>query len=189
MAITPLSEESEYHVVHPNQDCRGWPLVDETGAVLGRVQELLIDTERDRVNALRLEDGSLVAVERVTLLDGTVVLEDALLPVVAAPRRSARWSELPVQRRGTFRTFASFDDELRRHHLAVAADSGHSYEAMLPAYRYGYELAGGERHRGRAWDTALPDVRREWEATYPATPWDQVHVAVQGAWDRVRGAS
>lgn len=195
MAIKPLSAESEYHVVYPNQDCRGWPVVDESGRVVGRVDELLIDTERERVHALRLDDGAEVDVERVTLLEGTVVLEDlpptpeATAAEVAPGRRSERWSELPVQRRAVPRSFASFQDELRRHHLAVNAASGLFYEDMLPAYRHGYDLAGSDRYRGRAWDAAEPEVRAEWEALHPADPWDRVKLAVQGAWDRARGAT
>lgn len=188
MAIKPLSEESEYHVVHPNQDCRGWPVVDEGGGVVGRVQELIIDTERDRVASLRLEDGVLVAVERVTLLDGSVVLEDEALPPPAPSRRSARWSELPVQRRAPRRSFASFEDELRRHHLMVAADSGLSYEDMVPAYHHGYELASGERYLGRPWDAVADEVRAEWELRHPGTNWARSGVAIQGAWDHYRGS-
>jgi sporulation protein YlmC with PRC-barrel domain len=194
MAIMPLTEESEFHVVHPNQDCRGWPVVDEGGRIVGRVQELMIDTERDRVTALRLEDGTHVAVERVALLDGSVVLEDLVVPVTAttldpaAPRRTERWSELPVQRRKIPRGFTSFEDELRRHHLTVAADSGLTYEDMLPAYRHGYDLASGDRYLGRSWDGVATEVRAEWEARHPTPPWERAGVAIQGAWDRYRGS-
>jgi sporulation protein YlmC with PRC-barrel domain len=187
MAIKPLSEESEYHVVHPNQDCRGWPVVDEGGRPVGKVQELIIDTERDRVAALRLADGAEVPVERVTLLDGSVVLDDeALAPAVA--RRSERWSELHVQRRKAPRSFASFEDELRRHHLMVAADSGLSFEDMLPHYRHGYELASGDRYVGRPWDAVAGEVRTEWEPVHPGSPWPRVEAAVKGAWDHYRGS-
>lgn len=192
MVIRALADEPDFQVVQDNQDCRGWAVVDERGRAVGRVNELFIDTEQNRVASLRLDDGVQIPVERVTLLDGTVVLEDAVVvqpdtePNLPATRRSTRWSELPVQRRGPV-NFATFEEDFRRHYRSVSDQVGRRYEDLLPAYRHGYELARAERFRGRAWDAAETDARREWESLAPEMPWPEVRVVVQGAWDRVRG--
>jgi len=72
MSILALTDDGDYQVVHPDQDCRGWLTVDQAGQALGRVQDLMIDTELDRVDSLRLSDGSIVAVEQVRLGAGVV---------------------------------------------------------------------------------------------------------------------
>ncbi len=77
MTILALTDDGEYSVVHPDQDCRGWLTVDEAGRALGRVQDLMIDTELDRVDSLRLSDGSIVAVEQVRLGAGVVHVGEA----------------------------------------------------------------------------------------------------------------
>lgn len=104
-------------------------------------------------------------------------MDDAMLRVTVVPTESIAEG----------RTFASFDDEMRRHHLT-------HYAAALPfaeyvdAYRHGYYLGRGHRYRGRSWEAAEADVRADWEARFPDVPWERVGVAVQGAWDLVRGA-
>lgn len=77
MTILALTDDGDYHVVHPDQDCRGWLAVDAAGQPLGRVKDLMIDTEHDRVDSLRLDDGSNVAVEKVRLGTGVVHVGEA----------------------------------------------------------------------------------------------------------------
>jgi hypothetical protein len=74
MSIVKLSDATEFHVVHPHQDCRGWPVVDALGRARGVVADLLVDTTNDRVTALRLATGDDLAVESVALRDGRVVV-------------------------------------------------------------------------------------------------------------------
>lgn len=193
--IRPLSELVEYHVVHPNQDCRGWDVVDESGRLLGRVAELMVDLDRERVCALRMADGVSVDVENVSLLDGSVVVDDVVgLPGGLRPSgdgfvdlRDRRPTHVPIAPIPEGRTFTSFEDELRRHHVMHLADAG-PFDEFLDAYRHGFYLGRGYHYRGRTWEMAADEVRQDWEARYPDTPWEAVRSAVQGAWDLVRGA-
>ncbi len=76
MSIVKLSDATEYHVVYPEQDCRGWNMVDGLGRARGVVADLLIDTVAERVTALRLATGEDVPVESVILRNKTVVVYD-----------------------------------------------------------------------------------------------------------------
>lgn len=74
MATERLSEQSEYELVNKEQDVRGWRVLDADGAVLGVVTELLIDTDAEHVNLLRLDTGRDVAARDVTIGDREVRL-------------------------------------------------------------------------------------------------------------------
>jgi|GEM_PF-3501742 len=77
MNVIKLSDATEFHVVHLHQDCRGWPVLDTLGRTRGVVADLLIDTENERVTALRLGTGEDLAVESVALRNGSVVVYDS----------------------------------------------------------------------------------------------------------------
>lgn len=82
MTIMALSESAEYHVVNKSQDCRGWPVLDQDGTDLGRVEELMIDTDRNRVYTLRLDSGAIIPVDCVDLHDGRVLIEHFNAPTL-----------------------------------------------------------------------------------------------------------
>jgi uncharacterized protein (TIGR02271 family) len=87
MALTPLSKLDDYKLVDEKQDVRGWPVQDAAGAQLGKVEDLIVDTEERRVSTLRLDAGIWVPVKDVTLGDGVVVFEGE--GAGAAPGRAA----------------------------------------------------------------------------------------------------
>lgn len=47
-------------VADPTQDVRGRPVLDESGAKLGTVEDLLVDTDRRRVRLLRVVRGGVL---------------------------------------------------------------------------------------------------------------------------------
>ncbi|MFO0576050.1 MAG: PRC and DUF2382 domain-containing protein [Polyangia bacterium] len=78
MARAPLSQQSDYELVNKDQDLRGWQVLDENGATLGGVADLIVDTEAERVELLLLSTGREISIHDVTLGDHLVLL---------APRR------------------------------------------------------------------------------------------------------
>ena len=65
------------------------------------------------------------------------------------------------------------------------AGRGDRYEDYEPAYRWGYENAGN--YRGRDWDSAESDIRRDWERSNPDGEWERFKAAVRRGWDRFTG--
>jgi len=59
------------------------------------------------------------------------------------------------------------------------------YEKVQPAYRYGWEARA--RHRGRTWEEAQADLRRDWDVKQlermPGT-WEDAQRPIRDAWDR-----
>ncbi len=74
MAIKPLAELDDFSLVNSGQDCRGWTVMDASGARVGTVKEMLVDTDRELVTALVLDNGQQVPARAVSLKDGTVIV-------------------------------------------------------------------------------------------------------------------
>jgi uncharacterized protein (TIGR02271 family) len=75
------------------------------------------------------------------------------------------------------------DTHFRTHWQSNYATSGGNYEDYDPAYRYGSSMAS--THKGRPWDEVEPDLRRDWESSYPQSGWDKFKAAIREGWDRV----
>ena len=85
-------------------------------------------------------------------------------------------------------------DDLREyepmfHNLyeASATNSDLSFEDILPAYNYGYELASLKENHTRAWLELEPTARLEWQRRHRDRPWEEVRDSVQMAFDRIVG--
>lgn len=69
------------------------------------------------------------------------------------------------------------------------AQSDRSYEYYQPGYRFGYESAN--RHRGRRFEDAESDLRRDWDVYEHRgsnkSTWDEIKDSVRDAWNRVTG--
>lgn len=89
MNSEPLSKLNDYELTNKSQDVRGWPVKDASGAVLGKVQELLVDTQAEHVTTLVLDNGQHISASDVTLADRTVLLagaQRAAAPVATSAR-------------------------------------------------------------------------------------------------------
>ncbi|MGN6134850.1 MAG: hypothetical protein ACTHOU_10135 [Aureliella sp.] len=64
-------------------------------------------------------------------------------------------------------------------------DASIPYETIQPAYRYGWEARA--RHRGRSWEEAQADLKRDWNMEQlermPGT-WEDAQRPIRDAWDR-----
>lgn len=65
--------------------------------------------------------------------------------------------------------------------------TGGRWEDHEPYYRYGWETRQRPEYRGRSWDEAEPEVRRDWEARYRDRPWTDAREHVRGTWDDTEG--
>jgi hypothetical protein len=67
--IEPLGRLGDFQVAQDDPDVRGWEVVSEDGTLVGRVGELLVDTQAMKVRYLEVEvDPALVAGERHVLV-------------------------------------------------------------------------------------------------------------------------
>lgn len=93
-SLVKLSD-SDQVLADPAEDVRGHRVYDRDGEDLGKVDDLLIDTDEHRVRFLRIEHGgilglgavpSFVPVDAITqIADGTVHVGESRARVAAAP--------------------------------------------------------------------------------------------------------
>ncbi len=77
MAYTELSNLSDWHLVHPEQDIRGWTVQDNAGNIIGRVDELLVNTDSELVERIRLDNGDEIEARDIEIGDNVVHVRSA----------------------------------------------------------------------------------------------------------------
>jgi len=87
----------------------------------------------------------------------------------------------------SLRGFDTYDAGFRKHfNTTFAHQQGATYDAYMPAYRYGYTLATDQKYSNRDWDVFESEARRDWEQRHSGT-WERFKAAIRHAWDEVRG--
>ena len=86
MAHVLFGDTDDWELVDSDQDIRGWEVRDANGNVVGRVGGIAIDTERQVVDTILLEDGARFRAEDVTLSDGVVYVTTYGAPSGVATR-------------------------------------------------------------------------------------------------------
>jgi len=74
MGLMPLSKMDDYELVDKDQDLRGWKVQDASGRTLGKVAEMMVDTAKERVTALLLDNGAEYSIEDLELGDHVLLL-------------------------------------------------------------------------------------------------------------------
>ena len=74
MGLIPLSKMDDYELVDKDQDLRGWKVQDATGRTLGKVAEMLVDTDKERVTTLLLDNNAEYSIEDLELGDHVLLL-------------------------------------------------------------------------------------------------------------------
>ena len=72
-----LSDSGDWELVNDNQDIRGYNVVDATGQPVGTIDSMLLDTDRELVTTLVLDNGIEVAAADVTIGKDVVYLDAA----------------------------------------------------------------------------------------------------------------
>ncbi|NLG51600.1 MAG: hypothetical protein GX552_15965 [Chloroflexi bacterium] len=85
------------------------------------------------------------------------------------------------------RDFDAYEEAFRRHFQRTYGEGDYTYDAYLPAYEYGYDVATSGDYEGREWGEIEPEIREDWERRHPNT-WEDYRGAIYDAWYEVRGA-
>ncbi|WP_170003872.1 PRC-barrel domain-containing protein [Pseudopontixanthobacter vadosimaris] len=71
-----LDALDDYKLEHGSQDIRGRPLVGPAGENYGIIKDLLVGRDHGRVEAVRLDNGKVCAVEPLEIHDDRVIYGD-----------------------------------------------------------------------------------------------------------------
>lgn len=118
--IKRLSDLPEDRVVPGDPDIRGWPVVDVDGRPIGRIQDLLVDTDDCKVRYASLQTGDgthLIPIGQLELHEEgrhTAVRSGALDPFVALDRLPVYQGEdlTSEHERAVYATFVPDGSEL-----------------------------------------------------------------------------
>jgi len=126
------------------------------------------------------------------------VRETAEEPVVAKSARvveEVRIGKETSQRKETVRdTVRKSDVEVQqldaeegyRSHWQQNFASEGRYEDYQPSYQFGAELADKKRYRGKMWNDAEPEIRKDWETKYPGGAWEKFKASIRHAFEKVK---
>lgn len=84
MAKTPLSTSDEYELVDEDRDIRGWQVQDHAGTVLGKVTELIVDTERETVTHIVVDGQTQYPIRDIEIADNRITVRAAAVGGVSA---------------------------------------------------------------------------------------------------------
>lgn len=87
--VERLASLDDWELADEDQDLRGKALHAADGRVLGRISDMLVDLDQERVVALRLENQQVVDVDRVDIRDGNVMLLGAVAGATAGAATAA----------------------------------------------------------------------------------------------------
>ena len=114
--------------------------------------------------------------------------ENPVVPAIGKKRHVIRKVEVDVERTSEeMGTFSEYEEAFRRYFQRTYGDGDYTYDAYLPAYQYGYDLARSDRFGDQDWVKIEPEVREMWEQRNPGT-WEDYKGAIYDAWYEVRGA-
>lgn len=83
MSHVSLSETNDWQLVDDAQDIRGLDVIDATGARLGRVEQLFVNTVTEEISTVLLDDGTGIPVSDLTLRDGVVYVDERATEAIA----------------------------------------------------------------------------------------------------------
>jgi hypothetical protein len=102
-------------------------------------------------------------------------------------RTNVEVEQEPAPQASSLRSFDTYDAGFRTHfNTTFAHQQWATYDAYMPAYRYGYTLATDQKYSNRDWDMVESEARRDWEQRH-AGSWERFKAAIRHAWNEVRG--
>lgn len=195
-----LSETQKWNVDRDEIDLRGQTVKDPSETPLGRVQDLIIDTDSAQVAGVELGDGA-----RFWLRDLRVDEEGTLyahMPSEAStehlkntrpltdfdqsvhqpePDQAPSAPKSTLENAGYIRDFRShFDEHVRRGTT--------SFTRFEPAYRFGFAMARKPHFQNRSFKDVEERLRDQYQADYPDHDFDEFRRAIEYGYTRYAGA-
>ena len=180
MARFPLASNSDWELTNDGQDIRGWEARDGDNNRLGEVTHMLMNTETEMVDVIRLDTGRELATTDVHIGKDIVYcdVEDVgKLPAVVKEHdgygRIARRVVLHDP------AFTGYEPVFRSHYGNTYATTGWVYEFYLPGYRFGYALASERANAGKTSEQVEPRAREDFISRHGGTEYSGHREAIR----------
>ena len=189
MSRISLSDTGDWKLEFPDdQDVRGYRAVDKDGQAVGVVDNMIVNTDEERVDAIVLEDGMEYPARDISIGDGVVYLTTLDDGDVDEEVRVYGDSGRVLRREAV--EDGAFDEHVEafRAHAGTSYTSA-AYEDYEPAYRYGFESAHADENRNRSFFDAQDDLRAGYTSAYADRDYDADSAAVRYGYTRAQHAT
>lgn len=130
----------------PIPDIRNWRVLDETGNDIGSVETLVIDRQNSAFEALLIGPNDRFAADEVEVGEGVIRITR---PLHRRQETESTMNGVP----------SDFENAYQRHFEKTFDTAEWSFDDVLPAYRFGRELASDADFAGRSFESAEEDIR------------------------------
>jgi uncharacterized protein (TIGR02271 family) len=130
MAIVAYSQQDEFDLVNSGQDCMGWTVVDQAGNSIGKVTEMLIQTDQMHVDSIMVSGGVRIPAQDIALRDGRVVVRGVLHQEQYAETR--RTVATTTAAAGGTQTYQAVQREQNAQHVAGVTRQANEDEITIP---------------------------------------------------------
>jgi sporulation protein YlmC with PRC-barrel domain len=161
-----LSDTSDWEFVHSDQDLRDRELWDSHGHKLGTIDDMVIDTDLERVVAVTVSDGAEYPAEDLSIADDAVYVLNYDASLAASPLVRRQHEEASQNRRDAeqaenlrYRESESADDRRRR-------DTDSRDEGRLPRDEAAKRDRPSETTERRAYTDFSDDFRDHYDRKY-----------------------
>lgn len=160
------------------QDIRGFSVLNQDGTDLGTtVDDLIIDTDEEKVVSIRLSDGSEYPARDISIGDGVVYITgdyDVNDPSLRRADAIEHFGILDKQDRPVYDTAAmeTVKPHFERHFGETYGDAGGSFDDYIVVYQYGFERAHDDDHRNVGYADSESALRADFERRFPERNYD-----------------
>lgn len=196
MGRISINKSDDWHVEHDRQDIRGWEVQDASGKKVGRVRDLIANTDSGLVEAIVLDNNeehpaSTIDIgygDKIVHLASTHAAEHVKERPESAPQAYGD-ARIREWKHGEGKGFARTEPSFRAHYRETYGDSDREYGDYHGAYRMGYDYGIDERYKGREWDAVEGDLRKDYERRHGERTWDRGKEAARYAFTQARSAT
>lgn len=185
MARVLLSNTDDWELKFDEQDVRGHKAYDASGDEVGRVDDMIVDTEARRVTAIRLDDGREFPAREIAIADGAVYLSKEVPDDIAVTVYDDYGQVIEREVVGA----GDYDDHVsvfKEHYGTTYAGTGRDYAHYDPAYRYGFESAGLDSYRDRDYNEVETDLKGRYTERHPNRDFSEDREAIRYGYARAR---
>ena len=191
MSRISLSNTGDWKLEFGDQDVRGYRAVDKDGDPVGTVDNMIVNTDEERVDAIVLEDGTEYPAADISIGDGVVYLTTVDVEAGGDVQETVRvyGDSGKVIRREDVEDgdYDAHVDAFRTHHSTSYA--GTSFDDYDPAYRYGFDTAHDDDYRNRNYIDAEDDIRTGYGTSYADRDYDADRDAIRYGYTRAQHPS
>jgi sporulation protein YlmC with PRC-barrel domain len=186
MSRVPLSETGEWQLKNREQDIRGHRVLDASGAHVGTVDEMIVNTSERRVDSIVLDDGREIPASDIRIADNAVYISADAATAAGGTVTVYDGGDVVERAEVSGGNYDAHADDFRTHYAETYSSAGHDFSTYEPAYRYGYDAAYDDAYRNRTYQDAEADLRQGYSSRYPDRPYDDVGDAVRYGYTRAR---